>query len=208
MRITIFGPTGNTGRQLVSGALAAGHEVTAFTRHPGAIAPQPGLQTVSGSTRDAVEVERAIENRDAVLCALGGRPWRRSERVCSSAMKCIVPAMARQGVRRVVAISTFGAGDTRAQVGWVARSLACGLVLRSEVADKEAMESELAASDLDWVVVRVGLLTDGPASGTWRAADDGSIHGMGKISRADVAAFMLDQLANDTWVRRRPALMY
>jgi hypothetical protein len=56
-------------------------------------------------------------------------------------------------------------------------------------------------------VVRIGLLTDEPARGTWRAADDGSIRGMGKVARADVAAFMLAQLENETWVRRRPVLM-
>ena len=208
MKIIVFGPTGGTGQQLVAQALAAGHEVTAFTRNPGAIAPRPGLTVAVGQTLDANAVERAIAGHDAVLCALGGQPWRRRARVCSSAVRNIVPSMAKHGVRRIVAISTFGAGNSRPQVGWFARTVLFGLVLRSEVADKEAMERELTASDLDWTVVRIGLLTDGEARGTWRAADDNSIQGMGKIARADVAAFMLAQLESGTWVRRRPALMY
>ncbi|MDM0111340.1 NAD(P)H-binding protein [Variovorax sp. J22R133] len=208
MKIIVFGPTGGTGRQLVEQALAAGHDVTAFARNTGAIEARPGLALVAGDTRDPTAVERAVAGHDAVLCALGGRPWRRHEQVCSSAIRVITQSMARVGVRRIVAISTFGAGNTRAHVGWLARTLLFGLVLRSEVADKEAMELELSATDLEWTVVRVGLLTDGAARGAWRAADDGSIRGMGKVARADVAAFMLDQLADATWLRRRPVVMY
>ena len=207
MRIVVFGATGGTGRQLVSQSLAAGHDVTAFTRNAAAFEARPRLAVVAGDTLGPVAVERAVAGNDAVLCALGGQPWHRSARVCSSAMRNIVPAMARHGVRRIVAISTFGAGDTRALVGWLARTLLFGFVLRSEVADKEVMESVLAASDLDWTVVRVGLLTDEPARGTWRAADDGSIRRMGRIARADVAAFMLAQLESGVWLRRKPVIV-
>jgi len=208
MNVVVFGPTGGTGRQLVIQALAAGHHVTAFTRNPGAIEARPRLTVMAGDLRDEGAVALAVAGGDAVLCALGGRPWRRREQVCSSAMPLIARAMAKAGVRRIVAISTFGAGETRFQVGWLVRTVFFGLVLRSEVADKEAMEQQLSASSLDWTVVRVGLLTDEPVrGGTWRAADDGSIRGMGRVARADVAAFMLAQLGDKTWLRRRPVLM-
>lgn len=207
MKIVVFGPSGGTGQQLVAQGLAAGHEMTAFTRHPSAVPMRLGLTVMSGSTRDPQAVERAVAGRDAALCALGGSPLRRSERVCSTAMSQIVPAMVRQGVRRVLAISTFGAGDSRQQVGWFARQVLFGFVMRSEVADKEAMEAQLFASPLEWTVVRVGLLTDESPRGAWRAADDGSIRGMGKIARADVAAFMLAQINSSTWLRRRPVIV-
>lgn len=208
MKLVVFGATGGTGRHLVEQALAAGHEVTAFARDPSAVAARPHLTVLPGGTGDAAAVDRAIAGQDAVLCALGGRPWRRRARVCSTAMRNIVASMKGRGVRRVVAISTFGAGDTRPQVPWLARMLVFGLVLRSEVADKEAMERELAASDLDWTAVRVGLLSDAAPQGTWRVADDGSMRGMGRIARADVAAFMLAQLDSREWVGRRPAIRY
>ena len=207
MKITILGPTGSTGRQLVAQALARGHEVTAFARQPAALPVHPRLVTVPGSIADAAALDGAIAGRDAVLCALGGRPWRRRERVCSTAMGHAIVSMQHQHVRRVVAISTFGAGETRPRVGWLVRHLVFGMVLRSEVADKEAMEAILERSALDWTVVRVGLLHDGPSRGAWRAADDASIRGMGRIARADVAAFMLDQLDDASWIRRKPALM-
>lgn len=207
MRIIVFGPTGGTGHELVSQALDAGHEVTAFARDPAAVGARQGLTVVKGNPLDAATVERAIANHDAVLSALGGRPWR-SVPICSGAMRNITAAMTHHKVRRIVAISTFGAAETRAHVGWVARHLLFGLVLRGEVADKEAMEKELAATDLEWVVVRVGLLNSGPPRHEWRAADDRSIQGMGKIARADVAAFMLAQLRCDDWLGRRPVVMY
>ena len=209
MKLIVFGPTGGTGQQLLRQALAQGHAVTAFARHTTAIAGQPGLTAVAGDASDPQAVQRAVAGHDAVLCALGGRPWRRSERVCSTAMSHIVPAMQQHGVRRIVAISTFGAGDSRAQVGWFPRTVLFGAVLHSEVADKEAMEATLAASGLDWTAVRIGVLNDEPPRGHWRAADDGSIHGMGKIARADVADFMLAQLEEGgAWLRRRPVLQY
>jgi putative NADH-flavin reductase len=208
MKIAIFGATGATGRHLVALGLNAGHEVTAVTRNPAALDGRQGLTIMAGSAGDQSTLERAIAGQDAVLCALGGRPWRRQERVCSTAVGRIMPLMEKYGVRRIVAISTFGAGDTRSQAGRLARNLLFGVILRSEVADKEAMEMQLANSNLAWTVVRVGMLTNAPAQGTWRIADDGSIHGMGKIARADVAAFMLAQLESKDWLRRRPVLMY
>ena len=207
MRLTLFGPTGGTGRQLVDAALAAGHQVIAYTRQADAIQPRPGLAVCTGTLSDTRKLQEALAGSDAVLCALGGRPWRRTEHVCTTATQAIVPLMQGTGVRRIVAISTFGAGDSRPQTGWPARALLFGVVLRSEVADKEAMEALLENSGLDWTVVRVGLLHDGPPRGAWRAADDGSIQGMGRIARADVAAFMLDQLDDTSWLRRKPALM-
>jgi putative NADH-flavin reductase len=209
MKVVVFGSTGGTGRQLVQQALAAGHAVTAFARHPEMhFSPSANLTTVRGDTTDPQAVERAIAGHDAVLCALGGSPMRRGERVCATAMGHIVPAMQRQQVRRVVAVSTFGAGDTRPHVGWFPQHVLFGLVLATEVADKEAMEGLLAASALDWTTVRIGVLSDAPPKGNWRAADDGSIRGMGKVSRGDVAAFMIQQLQGTDWVKRRPVLQY
>lgn len=206
MKVIVFGSTGGTGRQLVQQALAAGHAVTAFARHPQSIPPAANLTPAAGDTTDPQAIERAMAGQDAVLCALGGRPWRRSERVCSTAMGHIVPAMQRHGVRRIVAVSTFGAGDTRPHVGWFPQHVLFGAVLASEVADKEAMEATLARSPLDWTVLRIGVLSDDPPKGRWRAADDGSIRGMGKIARADVAAFMVQQLQGREWVGRRPVV--
>src|SRR5436190_22398837 len=112
--------------------------------------------------------------------------------------------MAETGVRRILVLSSQGVGDSR--LGPIAR-MGASVVLRRSLADKHVMEQQLAATDLEWTAVRPGLLTNGAARGTWRAADDGSLTG-GMIGRADVAAFMLLQLTSTEWLRRRPVLVW
>jgi putative NADH-flavin reductase len=206
MRVIVFGPTGGTGRLLLEKALEVGHYVTAFARDRSAIVARPRLDVIAGSVLDAAAVEAAMPGHDAVLSALGGRPWRLAP-TCGPAIRNITAAMRKYGPRRVVVISTLGAGDTRADIGWIARNVLFRFLLRTEVADKEAMESHLSTTNLDWTVVRVGMLTDEPARGTFRTADDHSIREMGKIARADVAAFMISQLGSDAWLRRRPVVV-
>src|SRR5262249_12838719 len=118
MKLAVLGATGGTGRQLIVQAIAAGHTVTALARsHHHKLPAAAGLTVLLGSSGDRSSVVQVVAGQEAVLCALGGRPWRRREEVCSSAMRHILPAMREHGVRRLVAISTFGAGDTRPLVG-------------------------------------------------------------------------------------------
>jgi uncharacterized protein YbjT (DUF2867 family) len=206
MRVIVFGPTGGTGRLLLEKALEAGHSVTAFARDRSAVVSRPGINVVAGSVLDAAAVEAVMPGHDAVLSALGGRPWRLAP-ICGPAIRNITAAMTKHGPRRIVVISTLGAGDTRADIGWIARNVLFRFVLRTEVADKEAMERHLSTTNLDWTVVRVGILTDESARGTFRTADNHTIRGMGKIARADVAAFIVSQLVSDAWLRRRPVVV-
>jgi len=207
MKIIVFGSTGGTGRLLVEKAVAAGHTVTAFARNTSALDPQANLAGRLGSVLDPAAVEAAVAGHDAVLSALGGRPWRLAP-ICEPATRNIATAMTKHGLHRIVVISTLGAGETRARLGWFARNVLFGFILRREVADKAAMERYLSATDLDWIVVRVGVLTDEAARGAFRTADDDTIREMGRIARADVADFMLAQLTADTWVRRKPVIVY
>ena len=207
MKILVFGPTGGTGQLLLERAIQTGHLVTAFTRNSSAIKERANLCVIAGDVLDPAAVVAAVAGQDAVLSALGGRPWRTSP-ICGPAICNITAAMTTHRVRRIVAISTLGAGETRADIGWFARNVLFRFVLRNEVADKEAMERHFGSTDLDWIVVRVSLLTNEAARGSFRVADDRSIHGMGKIARSDVADFMLAQLQSDSWLRRKPVIAY
>jgi hypothetical protein len=147
MKIIVFGPTGGTGQLLLEKATQSGHSVTAFTRNTSAIEHRPDLTILAGSVLDADAVAIAVAGQDAVLSALGGRPWRTSP-ICGPAIRNITAAMAKHRLRRIVAISTLGAAETRADIGWFARNVLFRFVLRNEVADKEAMEEHLSATDL------------------------------------------------------------
>ena len=204
MKLVVFGATGGTGQLLTRMALNAGHDVTAFARRAGSI--EDGSRVIVGDVRDIAAVSAAVADQDVVLSALGGRPWRKDP-PCAPAIRSIGGAMMKHGVRRIIAISTLGAGDTRADVGWFARNVLFRFILRKEVADKEAMEDYLAATELDWTVVWVGILADGPTKDQVRAADDHTIRGMGRITRENVAKFMIAQTESQQWLRRKPVLV-
>lgn len=200
----MFGATGGTGRALLDLAPAAGHEVTAFVRDPDKLgAPRAGVRVVRGDVLDEAQVTEAVRGHDAVLSALGTRPWRHVD-ICSGGTRVIAAAMRAAGVRRLIVLSSQGVGGS--PMGTFG-SLGAAMFLRKAFADKQAMEDELAHTDLDWTIVRPGLLTNGKPRGTWRVADDNSLVG-GRIARADVAAFMLAQLASDRWLRKLPVIVW
>jgi len=138
-----------------------------------------------------------------VLSALGSRPWRRDD-ICSTGTRVIANAMAATGVRRLICLSSQGVGDSQlAGLG----KLVAAVALRGAFRDKLAMEAMLESSDLEWTVVRPALLTNAAPRGTWRVADGSELRG-GKIARADVAAFMLQQVGSRDWLRKRPTIAW
>jgi NAD(P)H-binding len=109
--------------------------------------------------------------------------------------------MTRNGVRRLVCISALGVGDSRGHGGFVFDRLFLPLLLSHTYKDKDGQDTAIRASSLDWVVVRPAMLTNDPARGSVRAvADLPGVKG-GKIARADVARFVLEQLTTDTRLR-------
>ncbi len=198
MKLIVFGATGNTGLEILKQAPALGHAVTAFARST----KLPGV-TITGSVLDETAVTDAIRGHDAVLSCLGTRPWRH-ENICSDGVRAIAKAMQTTGVKRLIALSTQGAGDS--EVATLMKPLA-SVVLGRAFRDKEVMERELESTQLDWIVVRPGLLTNGAGRGTWRVSTTNELRG-GKIARADVAAFMLQQLEARDYVGKRPVIVY
>ena len=201
MRLLILGATGPTGRHLVDQALAGGHDVTAFVRDPGRLtATRPRLAVAAGDATDARALEGAMNGQHAVLSALGAGNSLRSE-IASRAVAAVVPAMQAQGVKRIIYLSAFGVGETFEQASVVQR-LAYRTLLRQIFADKAKADAMLRASALDWTLVYPTLLMNGSRTGSCRVGERLPMRGMAKISRADVAAFMLAQLSSDEWLRR------
>jgi putative NADH-flavin reductase len=141
-----------------------------------------------------------MNGKHAVLSALGAGNSLRSE-IASRAVAAVVPAMQAQGVKRIIYLSSFGVGNTYEQASLVQRVFFRTL-LRQIFADKAKGDAMLRASALDWTLVYPTLLTNGSRTGSYRVGERLSMRGMAKISRADVAAFMLAQLSSDEWLRR------
>jgi putative NADH-flavin reductase len=205
MRIAIFGATGGTGSQVVQQALAAGHQITALARDPSRLAASdPNLTSVAGSVLDAAAVEQTLAGADAVVVSLGNTA-NNPDFIVSQGTQAIVDAIGRLGgPRRMVVVSSIGVGDSKDQVPFAFKML-MKTVLRKAMEDKERQEALVKASGLDWIIVRPGGLTDAPATGQYQAGVDPKISA-GQVSRADVAAFVLRQLTDDTYLRQTPAI--
>ena len=202
MNVVIFGASGATGQRVVERALEAGHYVSAFVRTPGKLTiSHQNLRVLEGNVADAPGVARAVHGQDAVVSTLGvGTPLKHDPAVISG-VGHILDAMARANVRRIVYLSFTGVRDLRGAARYVIRPVV-GYLLRHEIADHEAKERLIKASPADWTIVHAPKLTNGPATGRYRTGP--AIQGQSAfpvISRADVAAFIVEQLADRSFVR-------
>ena len=206
MKLVVFGATGPTGKELVAQALDRGYEVTAFARRPAAVPVRERLRVVPGDTvRDADAVADAVRGQDAVVSALGVRTSFFPRGLMQRSLANIVPAMEAAGVKRFVLMSAFGVGESKKDAP-VGPRLMYHTLLACIFADKRAAEESLRRSELDWTIVYPVLLTNGPRSVRYRAAERLELRGFPSISRADVADFMLRELVERRFVRRTVVL--
>jgi putative NADH-flavin reductase len=133
----------------------------------------------------------------------------RRKTTLSEGTRNIVRSMERAGIKRFVCETSLGVGDSKWKLGIVHNLIAIPLFLRNIFADKEVQEQIIAASSLDWVIVRPAALTNGKQRNVYRVGSDvGHWFIPSRISRADVAAFMLKQLADGEYLRKTPGLAY
>lgn len=196
MKILVIGAAGKSGEVLVKQALADGHEITALV-HDASSYDQAGVRVIEGDVLDAAKVEAAVAGQDAVLDALGGHTPYKETTLETNAARNIIDAMRRNGVRRLVVISVLGEGDSKANAGFFYEHLLLPTFLRGTIKDKAGMESEVKSSDLDWVLVRPPFLTDGDLTGKVKVFSPEAQEKAHKISREDLAAFMLEQLTSN-----------
>ena len=203
MRIVVFGATGGTGQEAVAQALAAGHQVTAVARRSGALHQRPDLQIVVVPDLNSPDlVDRAVSEHDVVISALGTNA-KGPVSVCTDGIRSIVGAMSRSGVRRLIAVSAYGAADTHDGSLY---SLVVWATLADKMRDKEAMERLIQASAVDWTIVRPPALRDRPHTGRYRTGTDLKIRLTSAIPRADLADFLLREATTPSYVHRFPRI--
>ncbi|MEQ1768779.1 MAG: NAD(P)H-binding protein [Devosia sp.] len=196
--ILVIGGAGKTGAAIVAEAIRRGLRVTVLVRDKAkASALPPGVGVVEGDGRNASALASALKGMDAVVIPAGGR----KDPVSAQVVAAVLPLMKQQGIKRLVALSAYGAVDGRGFYGWLMKTAA-----KAVVADKVEMERILRASDLDWTAVRPGVLTDGRATGSVTAREDAVLKGMPQISRSDLASFILDELERPRFIGRAPVI--
>jgi uncharacterized protein YbjT (DUF2867 family) len=208
MRLLVIGATGGSGRELVQQALAQGHEVTAFVRDLAKLQIEhTNLRIAQGDVLDYATVESAMAGQDAVLSALGHTRFLGPTTIQSEGMRNILRAMTACEVPRLICETALGLGNSTGRLGFPGTFFMVPLVLPFYFWDKLRQEELIMGSDRDWVIVRPGILKNGPARGRYRfGAAAGNYFWSAPISRADVAGFMLRQLNDDTWLGKAPGL--
>ena len=209
MRVLIIGASKGIGLETTRQALAAGYRVRAFARSADAIRLQDArLDKFRGDALKAADVETALEGVDVVIQALGvgfGDLFR-PVRLFSDATRVLVRAMEAKGVKRLIAVTGFGAGDSREAIGLL-QSLPFSLVFGRAYDDKSEQERLIKQSSLDWTIARPGLLTGGRRTGRAKILADPSQWRNGMIARADVADFLVRQIEDRTYLRKAPVLI-
>ena len=205
MKLTIFGATGGTGQQRVAQALAAGHEVVALVRDPSRLSqPHARLTVVAGDLTDPVAIERA--GADAVIGVLGPRANAQGLPITRDP-QTLLQVMQKLGVRRLVASSTPSARDP-SDAPALRFQLAIGAIRRlvpGAYADLVRTAEVIRAFDRDWTIVRVSMLSDGPKTNSVKTGPVNRAMGM-RLTRADLAEFMLKRVQDSTYLHQAPAL--
>lgn len=209
MNILIIGATRGIGLQLLEQALQAGHNLTALVRNPQRLTKQhEWLRVITGDILDLESVRGAMVGQQAVCITIGiGVTWK-PVTVFSEGTRNVLKAMYRGGVRRLICVTGIGAGDSRGHGGFLYDRFFKPLLLKTIYEDKDRQEALIQVSEADWTIVRPAFLTNGPLTKKYQVITDLSGVTAGKISRADVAHFILEELVANRYLGKAPLLTY
>jgi len=210
MKVVIFGATGFSGKAILAEALRQGHEVSILVRDASKIHQQQNMSIVEGNVLNPETVSAILQEQEAVIQCLGigGTGDGKPNSFVSDASKIIVEAMQKQGVRRLIAMSNVGAGNSIAFLPWFFRKLILPYFmkwLKVIIDDKNIMEPIIMNSNLDWTIVRCPNIVDKAAKNNCLVSLDGKGLRL-SISLPDMATFMVDQLEKDNFIRQAPCI--
>jgi putative NADH-flavin reductase len=156
------------------------------------------VELIHGDVRNPSRLDQIMPGQDAVIDAIGGdKPFLETD-LESSAARVLIDVMLRNHVKRLIVISVLGAGDSKQQAGFFYEHLLMPVFLRGAVPDKERMEQEVETSGLDFVIVRPPMLSDADPTGIIYIVTQNEK--ATKITRADLAQFLVDQLTSNQYL--------
>lgn len=210
MRVLVVGASSGIGLETTRQALEAGLDVRAFSRSAGDMAlSHPKLEKFSGDALSGADTDRALDGIEAVVSALGipfdARMIFGPVTLFSDSARLLVPAMKRKGVRRLIAVTGFGAGESSCAISCIQR-LPFQAVFGRAYDDKSRQERMIRSSGLDWTIARPGVLTNGPKTERYKILTEPDHWRNGVISRADVASFLIRALTQSDYIGQAPVL--
>ena len=211
MKVVIFGATGFSGKAILKEALAKDYQVTILVRNTKAVNVQhKNLTIVEGNVLDNREVNKVLQNQDAVIQCLGvnGKGDGKPTTFVSDANKIIMDEMSKSNVKRLIAMSIAGSGNSINFVPWIVKKIALPYFmkwLQVLIDDKNRMEPMIMKTQLDWTIVRCAGIIDKPAKGK---VND-TLTGKGlkfAITLTDMAKFMVTQLEEKKYIKQAPSI--
>ena len=204
MRLFVVGASGGVGSRLVARAVAQGHTVTAQTRDAARVTATEGVEGAVGAPTDEAFLREHLEGHDAVVLCLGIDSTRRTM-LFSDSTRAVIAAMEATGVKRLVAVTGIGAGETRGHGGWFYNRVLFPLFTRNRYADKDRQEVLIEGTNLDWTIVRPApFVKRAPAGPLQVLTEIPSGVQLSAITRDETAAFLLESLENETFLREKP----
>ncbi len=203
MRIAIVAASGKTGTQLVKAALAAGHEVIAIARSPEKMDYEdPAITKRAGDGYNEASIVAALEGADAVITTVGKTNLRDKRfDLSTAAHHAVIAGMKAHNIQRLLVISSIGAARGIKRKG-LQRNIYLWL-RRKYYLDMFQMEQNIAASDVDYTLLRAPLLYDGPAKNDYSILDTEDYLDLPRVSRTDIAEFLIQETTANEWVNRR-----
>lgn len=210
-RLLVLGASRGIGLATVAEALERGLTVTALARHASSIQIQhPQLKKLDADVLDAKPLADAIASSDAVIQSLGVAFNRRlitgPITLFSQATALLVKTMQQHHVQRLISVTGFGAGSSHAQIHWLQRP-AFELLFGRAYADKSKQEASITTSNLDWTIVRPGMLTNGAKRTDYHVLKNQNDWVNGSIARTSVAHYLVEQMLSPDAVHQSPVLV-
>jgi putative NADH-flavin reductase len=214
VRILVIGGSGATGTLVISEALQRGHAVTALVRDPSALPAQPGLKVVQGTPLALSDIETAFkilpDDLPAAIIVTLASPKIPGTRIMADSHEHLITAMNKYNISKIVTLSSFGTGSSLQNINSVMRWAIGNTSLQYSYGDHNLVDQKLKSSNLDFVLPRPARLTLGDKSPMVFYGDDGAgmgaFAGLGGISRASVAGFLIDAVESDEWNRSTPVI--
>ena len=211
MKIIIFGATGFSGQAILEEAVRQGHEVTVLVRDASKIPNKNNnVKIMEGNVLEPAVVSSVLHHQEAVIQCLGvgGKGDGKPTTFISDATKVIVDEMEKQNVKRLIAMSNVGAGNSITFQPWFFTKFILPYFmkwLKVIIEDKNRMEPIIMNSNLNWTIVRCPNIVDKPSKGTCNATLDGKGLKM-TVTLPDLSRFIVDQLKQTNFIKQAPCI--
>lgn len=209
MKILIIGATRGIGKALLEIALEDNFDVTVLARIPEKISiSHRQLRVVKGDVLETESIEAVASGQDAICSCIGVPITFKPVDLFSIAARNILTAVQQNPGQKYIAVTGIGAGDSKGHGGFLYDKVFKPLLLKTIYADKDREEEIIKSSGVDWIIVRPAGLTNGKRTGDYQIINDMKGVTAKRISRLDVADFILKQLKNPTQLGKTPLLTY